>query len=105
MPASLVLNQKNSIWRRDYFTLGLNFETAKEHPQPPKMFKYKNEDSGLDPSPLFDKSIWSSSVHQRTKKRPRSWAHLLFSGAGVRSDFVLVLFKKCVETFMSAGEH
>ena len=47
------------------------------------------------------RSIWSSSVHERTKKRPRSWGHLLFSGAGVRYDIRLVLFKKCVETFMS----
>jgi len=30
---------------------------------------------------------------------------LLFSGAGVRYDIRLVLFKKCVETFMSKAGH
>jgi hypothetical protein len=55
---SLVLNPKNPIWRREYFTLGpQTLKRLKSLPQPPKMFtKCKNVGSGLDPSPLFEKS-------------------------------------------------
>jgi hypothetical protein len=80
---SLVLNQKNPIWQKDYLTLvPQTLKRLKSIPQPPKMFRNcKNEGSRRDTPPLFEKPNWSSSVRERMKKKAPCGGRTYYSQA------------------------